>query len=417
MRHSHEEMRMRRGQLVAFLTVLAVATGAAAYPAAATAQIRTVTPSAGDALRPLYANAADVAEGKHLADSTCSACHGAMGISNVKDVPNLAGQRPTYLYSELRAYQTGARGNTTMASVVKFLSDDALIKVAAYYASLDPAQPSQAGGPAGTPAPDPVQAGKTAAAGCTGCHGDEGVSKTPGTPSLVGQDPKYLVVAMKAYKSGQRKNDTMKSMLAAVPEPEWSNIALYFALQKPARAATAAAGNARTGKEAAAACAGCHGDKGVSTNPTIPSLAGQDAQYLAVALHEYKSGTRGDETMKGLAASLDDAAIKNVAAYYASLPPQRPNVRRPMTTAEWAQRCDRCHGVNGNSVDPGLPALAAQRADYLARVLNAYRTGARKSPQMAAMSEELTPPDIDNLAAYYSRQTARAFVYVMPPLK
>jgi cytochrome c553 len=410
---------MKRGPLTALLMAFALATAVAStgYSTAARAQVRTATPSVNEALRPLYANAADVAEGKRLADSTCSACHGANGVSSVKDVPNLAGQRPAYLYTELRAYQTGARGNSTMASVVKFLSDDALVKVAAYYASLDPARPSAATAPAAKVAADPVQAGKAAAASCAGCHGDTGVSAMPGTPSLVGLDPKYLVAAMKEYKTGQRKNDTMKSMLAAVPDAEYGNIALYFALQKPARASTPAAGNAAAGKDAAAACAGCHGDKGVSGNPAIPSLAGQDAQYVASALHEYKSGARSEETMKGVAASLDDAAIKNVAAYYAGLQPQRPNVRRPMTAAEWAQRCDRCHGVNGNSTDPGLPALAAQRADYLEKVLHAYRTGERKSPQMAAMSDGLTAADVENLAAYYSHQTARAFVYVMPPAK
>ena len=70
------------------------------------------------------------------------ACHGANGISSTKDVPNLAGQRPGYLYLELRAYQSGARGDSTMGAAVKTLNDNALVKVAAYYASLDPAQPS-----------------------------------------------------------------------------------------------------------------------------------------------------------------------------------------------------------------------------------------------------------------------------------
>jgi cytochrome c553 len=92
-------------------------------------------------------------------------------------------------------------------------------------------------------------------------------------------------------------------------------------------------------------------------------------------------------------------------------------VRKPLTTAEWVQRCDRCHGVDGNSTDPRLPALAAQRADYLEKVLHAYRTGERKSPQMAAMSDVLTEADVDNLAAYYARQKARAVVYVMLPAK
>jgi len=384
----------------------------------AAAQAAKAQTGTSDDLRAAYANAADVAEGKRVAETTCAGCHGANGISSTKGVPHLAGQRPGYLYLELKAYQSGARGDSAMGAAVKPLSNDALIKVAAYYANLDPVQPAAMSGGKSTPAKlDPVQAGKTAAAACAGCHGEAGISKMPGMPSLVGLDPKYLVAAMKAYKSGQRKNEMMKSALSAVVDADFSNIALYYALQKPARAQTPAAGDQSTGKAAAAACAGCHGDKGVSANPANPSLAGQDAQYLAAALRAYKEGSRSDETMKGLAASLDEAAAKNLAAFYANQQPQPTNIRKPLTTAEWAQRCDRCHGVDGNSTDPRLPALAAQRVDYLEKVLHAYRTGERKSPQMAAMSDALTESDVENLAAYYSRQKARAVVYVMLPAK
>ena len=80
----------------------------------------------------------------------------------------------------------------------------------------------------------------------------------------------------------------------------------------------------------------------MSGNPANPSLAGQDAQYLAAALRAYKDGSRNDQTMKPLAATLDDNAIRNMSAYYAAQQPQAPNVRKPLTTAEWAQRCDRC---------------------------------------------------------------------------
>jgi len=398
--------------------LVACALVAGAIGAGAAAQATRAQTGTSDELRAAYANAADVAEGKRIAETTCAGCHGANGISNTKGVPHLAGQRPGYFYLELRAYQSGARGDSAMGGAVKPLSNDALVKVAAYYASLDPAQPAATSGGKSTPAKlDPVQAGKTAAAACAGCHGEAGISKMPGMPSLVALDPKYLAAAMKAYKSGQRKNEMMKSALAAVTDADFSNIALYYALQKPARAQTPATGDQSAGKAAAAACAGCHGDKGVSTNPANPSLAGQDAQYLAAALRAYKEGSRNDETMKGLVAPLDEAASKNLAAYYANQQPQPTKVRKPLTTAEWAQRCDRCHGVDGNSTDPRLPALAAQRVDYLEKVLHAYRTGERKSPQMAAMSEVLTEADVENLAAYYARQKARAVVYVILPAK
>ena len=239
----------------------------------------------------------------------------------------------------------------------------------------------------------------------------------PGSPSLVGLEPKYLVAAMQAYKGGQRKNEVMKSMLASVPDADFGNIALFYALQRPMRAQNAAPGDQAAGKSAAAACSGCHGEKGVSANAATPSLAGQDAEYLVAAIAAYKDGSRSDEAMKGIAAALDDVAVKNVAAFYANQQPQPPKVRKPLATAEWVQRCDRCHGLNGNSVEPDLPALAAQRQDYLEKTLRAYRTGERKSPQMAAMSDALTDADVENLASYYSRQKARSVVYVVLPAK
>ena len=388
--------------LVTGITIIGYAPSGAAQPSAAKA--------GDDELRATTASSLDVAEGKRLADASCSRCHGAKGISNSKGVPHLAGQRPAYLHLELRAYQTGARGNGPMEAAVKFLSDDALVKVAAYYSSLDPATP--AGGKPPPAKPDPVQAGKAAASGCAGCHGDSGISKTGGVPSLVGQDPKFLISAMQAYKSGQRKNDMMKTLLAAVTETEMGNIALYYALQKPAKAQTPSPGDQAAGKTAAADCGGCHGDQGVSGSPATPSLAGQDAEYLVDALKAYKSNTRSDDTMKSLAAALDEKSMKNIAAYYANLQPQPPKVKKPLTTAQWVQRCDRCHGVNGNSIDPRLPALAAQRLDYLDKVLRSYQKGERKNTTMAAMSAGLSDAEIENISTYYAQQKARSVVFM-----
>jgi cytochrome c553 len=372
---------------------------------------------AADDLRAAYATPQDISDGKKLAQASCAGCHGISGIATAKDFPNIAGQRPGYLYRELRVYQAGGRGNTPMNNVVKFLSDDALIKVAAYYASLDPALPApMPKTKAGATAPSPLNAGKAAAAGCAGCHGEGGISKTPGMPSLAGLDPKYLVTAMSAYKGGQRKNDMMKALVSALSETDMNNIALFYATQKPGKSQTPAAGSEAAGKSAAAACAGCHGEGGVSTS-TAPSLAGQDAQYFAAAIHAYKDGSRTDPMMKAPATSTDDASVKNLAAYYANQPPQAPKVRLPVTTEELAQRCDRCHGVNGNSTDPRAPALASQRAEYLEKVLRAYQKGERKSTAMTAMLEGLNDADIDALAAYYSRRKARSVVYVPLPAK
>jgi cytochrome c553 len=375
----------------------------------------TLGDDAGE-LRTLYANAEDVAAGKRLAESSCAGCHGISGVSTSAGVPHLAGQRAAYLYLELKNYQAGVRGVTAMNNAVKFLSQDALFEVSAYFASLAPPQPSATNGAIAATL-DPVQVGKTAAAGCAGCHGETGVSKTSGMPSLVGLDPKFLVAAMKAYKSGQRKNDLMKSMVANVSDATMDTIALYYGLQKAEKAQTPAPGDRAAGAGASAACAACHGAEGVGGSAAIPSIAGQDAQYLAVALQAYRQRSRAEETMKGIAASLDDDTIKNLSAYYAAQEPKQPNVRKPLTVDEWSQRCDRCHGVNGNSTSPRLPALAGQRLDYLEKVLHDYQTGARKSPQMAAMSDMLTDHDIDSLAAHYAAQKAGVVVYVIVPAR
>jgi cytochrome c553 len=73
--------------------------------------------------------------------------------------------------------------------------------------------------------------------------------------------------------------------------------------------------------------------------------------------------------------------------------------------------------VNGNSTDPLVPALAAQRADWLEPVLQAYRIGARKSTAMSAMTSALTEADVKDLAAHYARQSARPVTYIVVPEK
>jgi cytochrome c553 len=397
-----------RQALVVLLASIAILPGLSA--AAAPAQ-----PSAGDDMRAAFATPQDIADGKRVALASCASCHALSGIALARGTPHIAGQRPGYLYSELRVYQAGRRGDNAMNNVVKFLSDEALVKVAAYYASLDPAPPAPASTKKASKA-DPASPGKDAAAGCAGCHGETGISETAGMPNLVGLDAKYLVGAIGAYKSGQRKHGMMKTLVSALSDAEINSISVFYALQKPGKAKTPAAGNKTAGKSAATACAGCHGEGGVSTG-TAPSLAGQEAQYFAGAMNAYKTGTRVEAAMKAPAASLDDTAIKDLAAYYADQAPQPPRVKKPMTTEEVADRCNRCHGVDGNSTDPRTPAIAAQRADYLEPVMRAYRKGDRKSTAMSAMLDGMSDDEISEISAYYSRQKARTVVYVPVPTK
>jgi len=409
---------MKRSAPALLLAVLAASLPIAGYGQARSAPT-VALPSGSDAdLRPAYATPQDVVEGRRVAQASCAGCHGVNGISTSAGVPHIAGQRPAYLYVELLTYQAGHRGENAMSKAVKFLKDDALVKVSAYYAGLEPAQPAVPAVAKPAPArPDPVGAGKAAAAGCAGCHGETGVTRTPGMPSLAGLDPRYFVASLIAYKSGKRKHDMMKTLISALSDADLNNIALFYATQKPAKAQTPSPGNQAAGKAAAAACAGCHGEGGVSSKPETPSLAGQDAQYFADAMRAYKDGSRAEPMMKAPAASVDDNTVKNLAAYYANQQPRPPVVKKPLTTAELAQRCDRCHGVNGNSTDPRSPALAAQRADYLEKAMRAYQKGGRKSKAMMAMLDGLSDAEIERLASHYASQKARSVIYVLLPPK
>src|SRR5258708_1977419 len=138
---------------------------------------------------------------------------------------------------------------------------------------------------------------------------------------------------MKAYISGQRKKAVMKAVLTGAAEADLNSIALYYARQIPARAKTALVGDPSAGKPASAGCAGCHGEEGVSVSPEFPSLAGQEAQYLADALRAYKEGTRGDAMMKAIAEALDERTINDLASYFAGLRPSQPASARGAPTS------------------------------------------------------------------------------------
>lgn len=397
--------------------MITASAGVALWRADAVAQSAIV-----DELRPLYASSNDIRDGKELADSTCAKCHGADGVSTTSGVPNLAGQRPSYVYHKLNAYQRGdpTGGEAHNMKLMKFFSNEALANLAAYYASLDPASPPDA------PAPkyvDPVAAGKAAAEPCAKCHGESGVSHKAGVPSLIGIHPKYLAETMQSFKSGGRpideKNQDMKKALDALPDQDLQRIALYYTLQSEnlMRAQTPNGGGAPAAKEALAPCVKCHGEDGIGDSPITPSLAGQDLAYMVNALHAYKDGTRDDDTMTPRAKKLDDVAMMSLSAYYAGLDPKPVNIPRPLSPDEWAEKCDRCHGLNGNSTRPEVPALAAQRLDYLEAALSAYQSGARNSSEMTAMSSILTPDDTKGLAAHYAHQKGRSVVFIAVPSK
>jgi len=74
-----------------------------------------------------------------------------------------------------------------------------------------------------------VSAGRKRAEVCMACHGEDGRSKTPGTPHLAGQDREYLIKALRAYRIGEsRRDETMMAMAKVLSDADITNIAAYF---------------------------------------------------------------------------------------------------------------------------------------------------------------------------------------------
>lgn len=69
-----------------------------------------------------------------------------------------------------------------------------------------------------------------------------------------------------------------------------------------------------------------------------------------------------------------------------------------------ANACIVCHGIGGNATDPAIPSLAGQPAQAIAMQLFMFREGNRKNPQMSPMASSLSNTDMNELAAYFSRQ-------------
>jgi cytochrome c553 len=175
--------------------------------------------------------------------------------------------------------------------------------------------------------------------------------------------------------------------------------------------ALAAKGDPAAGQAKAEACQGCHGEKGISEMAGIPSLAGQQDQFLEWQLVFFRSGRRKNDLMSPMAADLSDVDIRNLGAYFSSLP--SPATLPPVhddNTALHAQgaavaeahHCATCHTDNFTG-KAAAASLAHQREDYLVKALSDYRSEARPSTGVAAMTEAaagLSDPDIAALAHY-----------------
>ena len=175
-------------------------------------------------------------------------------------------------------------------------------------------------------------------------------------------------------------------------------------------------GDAAAGAAKAATCVACHGATGNSTNPEWPKLAGQSGPYLVTQLKNFKSGTRKQAVMMGMASQLSEPDMRDVAAHFSSMK-MEPGVtsKDAVAAAEHLYRagdptrglpaCAACHGPTGaGNAAAAYPRLGGQHAKYVETQLTSFKSGERSlggnGQMMAAVAAKLTDAEITALASY-----------------
>ena len=174
-----------------------------------------------------------------------------------------------------------------------------------------------------------------------------------------------------------------------------------------------AAPDAKAGEAKAQMCMSCHVADGSRGAPTYPILQGQHAAYIVKQLTDFKSGARKNAIMTGMAATLSEEDVRNVAAFYASKK-AKPGAAKNQDTVAWGEKiyrggiadkqvpaCAGCHSPNGAGIPAQYPRIGSQQTDYLTTQLNNFRSGDRtNSAQMTAIAARLSDKEIAAVADY-----------------
>jgi cytochrome c553 len=187
----------------------------------------------------------------------------------------------------------------------------------------------------------------------------------------------------------------------------WSFLRGLITLCLLGGSAPAFAADVSAGKSLADGCAGCHGAEGVSETALTPSLAGQPDEFVQWQLVYFRSGARKSEIMGPVAESLSNEDIRNLGAYYASLPPPNPQAQSDALGQAGEKlaiehRCRSCHSDDYNGFRAAA-RLSGQREDVLLKALHQYKSGARIGSGVASMADvtfELNDADMQALAHY-----------------
>jgi cytochrome c553 len=167
------------------------------------------------------------------------------------------------------------------------------------------------------------------------------------------------------------------------------------------------AADAEAGKSKAQPCAACHGPGGNSSDPAVPSLAGQTPMYVYYQLLNFRDERRKDPRMSPMAAGMSDADMKDLAEYFSQQKPKAPAAAPPPAQVEAGKavaqkmHCNSCHKPDFTG-QQHIPRLASQHYDYLVKQLRGYKAATRTDldGMMTESAQPLTEPDIVAVSAY-----------------
>jgi cytochrome c553 len=161
------------------------------------------------------------------------------------------------------------------------------------------------------------------------------------------------------------------------------------------------------------ACITCHGPKGQSAVGTWPKLSAQHAAYTAKQLKNFKEGTRANPVMMGMAATLTEQDMQNIAAFLVKQPASLgvaqdkatielgQSIYRGGIAAKGVPACAACHSPTGAGIPSQYPRLGGQWAEYTNAQLLAFREGVRKnSSQMSTIASKLSDLEMKAVSDY-----------------
>ncbi len=161
---------------------------------------------------------------------------------------------------------------------------------------------------------------------CAGCHGFNGISKGPSTPTIAGFSAEYLTELLIAYKTGDASSTIMGRIAKGYSDDELKQVAEVYAKKKFVNAPGQKFDEklAKKGKKLHDKyCEKCHADGGTAADDDSGLLAGQWTPYLVNTMTDFHAGTRSmpkkmKKKVKKMMKKEGDKGMKALFSYYAS---------------------------------------------------------------------------------------------------